>query len=129
MELTISYSQLIVMNHEEKQPYVEWTDEDFERGYAETDGTIIFETLSDYTCEIAAVVGKHVEKEGVMRTISAPFTVHNDGVYISSILSNKLHISIPQGAYILVVQAIPLEEPTEDELYKVQYELYFEERE
>lgn len=41
MELTISYSQLIVMNHEEEQPYVEWTDEDFERGYAETDGTII----------------------------------------------------------------------------------------
>ncbi|WP_410983801.1 competence protein ComJ [Bacillus cereus] len=129
MELTISYSQLIVMNYNGEQPYVDWTNEDFERGYTEAEGVIIFETISDYTCEIEVSAGKHVEKEEVMRTISAPFTVGNEGVFISSILSSKLHISIPQGEYMLVMQAIPLEEPTDDELYRVRYELFFEEKE
>ena len=41
MELTISYSQLMLMNYDGDQPYVDWTDEDFERGYAKTDGTVI----------------------------------------------------------------------------------------
>ncbi|KEK25937.1 competence protein ComJ [Bacillus gaemokensis] len=126
MELTISYSQLIVMNQDREQPYVDWTDQDFERGYAETEGTIIFEAISDYTCEIEASVGKHVENAAVMRTISVPFTVGNEGVFISSILSNKLHIRIPQGEYMLVMQATPIEEPTDDELYKIRYELFFE---
>ncbi|MBC6974217.1 competence protein [Bacillus sp. Xin] len=129
MELTISYSQLIVMNYDGEQPYVDWTNEDFERGYAEAEGVIIFEAISDYTCEIEVSAGKHVEKEEIMRTISAPFTVGNEGVFISSILSSKLHISIPQGEYMLVMQAIPLEEPTDDELYRVRYELFFEEKE
>lgn len=129
MELTISYSQLIVMNYDGEQPYVDWTNEDFERGYAEAEGVIIFEAISDYTCEIEVSVGKHVEKEEIMRTISAPFTVDNEGVFISSILSSKLHISIPQGEYMLVMQAIPLEEPTDDELYRVRYELFFEKKE
>ncbi|PFK46918.1 competence protein [Bacillus cereus] len=129
MELTISYSQLIVMNYTGDQPYVDWTNEDFERGYAEAEGVIIFEAISDYTCEIEVSVGKHVEKEEVMKTISAPFTVGNEGVFISSILSSKLHIAIPQGEYMLVMQAIPLEEPTDDELYRVQYELFFEKKE
>ncbi|MCI0764466.1 competence protein ComJ [Bacillus sp. TL12] len=129
MELTISYSQLIVMNYDGEQPYVDWTNEDFERGYAEAEGVIIFEAIADYTCEIEVSAGKHVEKEEVMRTISAPFTVGNEGVFISSILSSKLHISIPQGEYMLVMQAIPLEEPTDDELYRVRYELFFEEKE
>lgn len=30
MELTISYSQLMLMNYDGDQPYVDWTDEDFE---------------------------------------------------------------------------------------------------
>ena len=42
VELTISYSQLIVMNYDGEQPYVEWTNEDFERGYAETGGVHYF---------------------------------------------------------------------------------------
>ena len=50
----------------------------------------------------------------------------NEEVYITSILSNKLHIPIPNGEYMIVLQAIPLEEPTDDELYKVQYDFYFE---
>ncbi|MEY8347544.1 competence protein ComJ [Bacillus cereus] len=129
MELTISYSQLIVMNYDGEQPYVDWTNEDFERGYAEAEGVIIFEAISDYTCEIEVSVGRHTEKEGVARTISVPFTVGTEGVFISSILSSKLHISIPQGEYMLVMQAIPLEEPTDDELYRVRYELFFEEKE
>ncbi|MEN1934520.1 competence protein ComJ [Paenibacillus sp. 102] len=129
MELIISYSQLIVMNYNGEQPYVDWTNEDFERGYAETEGVIIFEATSDYTCEIEVSTGKHVEKEDVMRTISAPFTVGDEGVFISSILSSKFHIPIPEGEYVLVMQAIPLEEPTDDELYKVRYELFFEEKE
>lgn len=41
MELTISYSQLMLMNYDGEQPYVDWTDEDFERGYAKADGTVI----------------------------------------------------------------------------------------
>ncbi|WP_459499684.1 competence protein ComJ [Bacillus sp. C1] len=127
MELTISYSQLIVMNYDGEQPYVDWTSEDFERGYAEAEGVIVFEAISDYTCEIEGVVGKHTEKEKVMRTISAPFSVGTEGVFISSILSSKLHIPIPQGEYMLVLQITPLEEPTEDELYRVRYELFFEE--
>ncbi|MGQ0441757.1 competence protein ComJ, partial [Bacillus sp. B-TM1] len=40
MELTISYSQLMLMNYDGDQPYVDWTDEDFERGYAKADGTV-----------------------------------------------------------------------------------------
>ena len=41
MELTISYSQLMLMNYDGERPYVDWTDEDFERGYAKADGTVI----------------------------------------------------------------------------------------
>ncbi|MGN4424615.1 competence protein ComJ [Bacillus cereus group sp. MYBK30-1] len=126
MELTISYSQLMVMNSDNQQPYVDWTPEDFERGYAEVDGAIIFEAISDYTCEVEVTCGKHIEKEEVVRTISVPFTVKNEGVFITSILSNKLHIPIPNGEYMIVLQATPLEKPTDDELYKVRYDFYFE---
>ncbi len=129
VELIISYSQLIVMNYNGEQPYVDWTDEDFERGYAEAEGVIIFEAISDYTCEIEVSVGRHTEKEGVVRTISAPFTVGSEGVFVRSILSDTLHITIPKGDYMLVLQAMPLEEQTNDELYKVQYELFFENQE
>ncbi|PFE05806.1 competence protein [Bacillus cereus] len=129
VELTISYSQLIVMNYDGEQPYVEWTNEAFERGYVEAEGVVIFEAISDYTCEIEVSVGKHIEKEGVIKTISAPFTIGNEGVFIRSILSNTLHIPISQGEYVLVMQAMPLEKPTDDELYKIQYELFFEEKE
>ncbi|CAI8792493.1 Competence protein [Bacillus sp. IT-79MI2] len=129
VELTISYSQLIVMNYDGEQPYVDWTNEDFERGYAEAEGVIIFEALSDYTCEIKATVGKRIEKEETMRTISVPFRVGDEGVFVRSIFSDKFPISIPKGDYLLVLQAIPLEEPTDDELYKIQYELFFEEKE
>ncbi|MED0959316.1 competence protein [Bacillus cereus] len=126
MELTISYSQLMVMNSDNQQPYVDWTPEDFERGYAEVDGAIIFEAISDYTCEVEVTCGKHIEKEEVVRTISVPFTVKNEGVFITSILSNKLHIPIPNGEYMIVLQATPLEKPTDDELYKVRYDFCFE---
>ncbi|MGR3774913.1 competence protein ComJ [Bacillus paramycoides] len=126
MELTISYSQLMVMNSDNQQPYVDWTPEDFERGYAEVDGAIIFEAISDYTCEVEVTCGKHIEKEEVVRTISVPFTVKNEGVFITSILSNKLHIPIPNGEYMVVLQATPLEKPTDDELYKVRYDFCFE---
>lgn len=63
MELTISYSQLMLMNYDGEQPYVDWTDEDFERGYAKADGTVIFEALSDYTCEVKVTQGKHMRKK------------------------------------------------------------------
>lgn len=126
MELTISYSQLMVMNSDIQQPYVDWTPEDFERGYAEVNGAIIFEAISDYTCEVEVTCGHHIEKEEVVRTISVPFTVKNEGVFITSILSNKLHIPIPNGEYMIVLQATPLEKPTDDELYKVRYDFFFE---
>lgn len=126
MELTISYSQLMIMNYDGQRPYVDWTPEDFERGYAEVDGAIIFEAISDYTCEVEVTCGNHIEKEEVVRTISVPFTVKNEEVYITSILSNKYHIPIPNGEYMIVLQATPLEEPSDDELYKVQYDFYFE---
>ena len=89
------------------------------------DGAIIFEAISDYTCEVEVTCGNHI-KEEVVRTISVPFTVKNGEVYITSILSNKYHIPIPNGEYMIVLQATPLEEPTDDELYKVQYDFYFE---
>ncbi|PEV28462.1 competence protein ComJ [Bacillus thuringiensis] len=129
MELTISYSQLMLMNYDGEQPYVDWTDEDFERGYAEAEGTVIFEALSDYTCEVKVTPGKHIEKEEVVRTITVPFTVENESIVITSILSNKFQMSIPNGEYTVVLQAIPLEEPTDDELYKIQYEFFFESKE
>ncbi|KFM99423.1 competence protein [Bacillus clarus] len=129
MELTISYSQLMLMNYDGQQPYVEWNDDDFERGYVKADGVIIFEAISDYTCEVKVTVGKHIEKEEIVRTISVPFIVKDEGVFITSILSNKLHISVPKGEYVLVMQATPLEEPTDDELYKIQYEFFFESKE
>lgn len=34
-ELTISYSQFMLMNQDMTPPHVDWTDKDFERGYAE----------------------------------------------------------------------------------------------
>ena len=93
MELTISYSQLMLMNYDGEQPYVDWTDEDFERGYAKADGTVM-EALSDYTCEVKVTPGKHIEKEEVVRTITVPFTVENESIVITSILSNKFQIPI-----------------------------------
>ncbi|MGR5875552.1 competence protein ComJ [Bacillus pacificus] len=126
MELTISYSQLMLMNYDGDQPYVDWTDEDFERGYAKADGTVIFEALSDYTCEVKVTLGKHIEKEEVIRTVTVPFTVENECIVVASILSNKFQIPIPNGEYTVVLQATPLEEPTDDELYKIQYEFFFE---
>ena len=92
MELTISYSQLMLMNYDGEQPYVDWTDEDFERGYAKADGTVIFEALSDYTCEVKVTPGKHIEKEEVVRTVAVPFTVENECIVVTSILSNKFQI-------------------------------------
>jgi len=124
MELTISYSQLMLMNYDGEQPYVDWTDEDFDRGYAKADGTVIFEALSDYTCEVKVTCGKHIEKEEVVRTVTVPFTVKNECIVVTSILANKFQIPIPNGEYTVVLQATPLEEPTDDDLYKIQYKYY-----
>ena len=60
----------------------------------------------------------------MIRTITVPFTVENESIVITSILSNKFQIPIPNGEYTVVLQAIPLEEPTDDELYKIQYEFF-----
>ncbi|PEA55399.1 competence protein [Bacillus pseudomycoides] len=127
MELTISYSQLMVMNQDMTPPYVDWTDKDFERGYAEAGGTIIFEALSDYTCEVVVYTRKFVENKEAVRIVSVPFTVMQEGVFISSVLTSKLHFFVPSGDYIVTMQAVPLEEPSADDLYKVKYELFFEE--
>ncbi|MGG2095695.1 competence protein ComJ [Bacillus sp. S13(2024)] len=127
MELTISYAQLIVMNQDRTSPYVDWTDTDFERGYARAEGTIIFEALSDYTCEVRVFTQKFVEKKEAIRTVSVPFTVLQEGVFISSVLANRFHFLVPSGEYIVTMQAILLEEPSADGLYKVRYEVFFEE--
>ncbi|MCM3736008.1 competence protein ComJ [Bacillus cytotoxicus] len=127
MELTISYSQLMVMNKDITPPHVDWTDKDFERGYAEAGGTIIFEAISDYTCDIMVYTQKFVENKEAVRIVSTPFTVMQEGVFISSILTNRLHFLVPSGDYIVTMQAVPLEEPSADDLYKVKYELFFEE--
>ena len=68
--------------------------------------------------------GKHIEKEEVIRTVTVPFTVENECIVVTSILSNKFQIPIPNGEYTVVLQATPLEEPTDDELYKIQYEFF-----
>ncbi|HDX9588514.1 TPA: competence protein [Bacillus pseudomycoides] len=127
MELTISYSQFMVMNHDMIPPHVDWTDKDFERGYTEAGGTIIFEALSDYTCEIVVYTQKFVENKEAVRIVSAPFTVIQEGVFISSVLTNKLHFFVLPGDYIVTMQAVPLEDPSADGLYKIKYELFFEE--
>ncbi|MDC2864898.1 competence protein ComJ [Bacillus sp. BP-3] len=127
MELTISYSQFMVMNQDMTPPHVDWTDKDFERGYAEAGGSIVFEALSDYTCEIMVYTRKFAENKGAVRIVSAPFTVLQERVFISSVLTGKLQFFVPSGAYIVTMQAIPLEEPSADDLYKVKYELFFEE--
>ena len=64
----------------------------------------------------------------MIRTITVPFTVENESIVITSILSNKFQIPIPNGEYTVVLQAIPLEEPTDDELYKIQYEFFLKVR-
>ncbi|EMA6341362.1 competence protein ComJ [Bacillus cytotoxicus] len=129
MELTISYAQFIVMNYDGPPPDIEWTDEAFERGYVQADDAVIFEAISDYTCEVEGYVGQHREREGIVRKVSVPFVVKDEGVFVKSILSNTVHIDVPKGNYMLVLQVIPLEEPTDDELYRVRYELYFEREE
>ncbi|MEH7464699.1 competence protein ComJ [Bacillus thuringiensis] len=50
-----------------------------------------------------------------------------EGVFISSVLTSKLHFFVPSGDYIVTMQAVPLEESSADDLYKVKYELFFEE--
>ena len=127
VELTISYSQLMVMNQDVTPPHVDWTDKDFERGYAESGDAIIFEAISDYTCEIMVYTQKFVENKEAVRIVSAPFTVLQERVYISSVLTSKLPFLVPSGNYIVTMQAVPLEELSADNLYKVKYELFFEE--
>ena len=60
----------------------------------------------------------------MVRTVAVPFTVENECIVVTSILSNKFQIPIPNGEYTVVLQATPLEEPTDDELYKIQYEFF-----
>lgn len=127
MELTISYSQLMVMNQDTTPPHVDWTDKDFERGYVEAGDAIIFEAISDYTCEIMVYTQKFIENKEAVRIISAPFTVLQERVFISSVLTSKLQFVVPSGDYIVTMQVVPLEEPSADDLYKVKYELFFEE--
>ncbi|MFP3325839.1 competence protein ComJ, partial [Planococcus sp. SIMBA_160] len=52
--------------------------------------------------------GKHIEKEEVIRTVTVPFTVKNECIVVTSILSNKFQIPIPNGEYTVVLQATPL---------------------
>ena len=52
--------------------------------------------------------GKHIEKEEVIRTVTVPFTVENECIVVTSILSNKFQIPIPNGEYTVVLQATPL---------------------
>ncbi|MEI4803132.1 competence protein ComJ [Bacillus sp. FJAT-51639] len=65
---------------------------------------------------------KFVENKEAVRIVSAPFAVLQERV-----LTSKLPFFVPSGEYIVTMQAVPLEEPLVDDLYKVKYELFFEE--
>ena len=70
---------------------------------------------------------KFVENKEAVRIVPAPFAVLQERVFISSVLTSKLPFFVPSGEYIVTMQAVPLEEPLVDDLYKVKYELFFEE--
>ncbi|WP_416827044.1 competence protein ComJ [Ectobacillus polymachus] len=123
--LTISYNQLFVANEKSEVPVIDWTDEDLQKGYMVFDEGIVFEALCNTSCEITVSIGNIVQKEGALRIMSVPFDVTETTIIVYSILSEKLWFSVPKGSYNLSVQVIPLQKPTDDELYSIRYECYF----
>ncbi|WP_257958653.1 competence protein ComJ [Bacillus sp. V3-13] len=118
----MSYSQITVFNEGLENPFSDWTDAHLDQGFVWRQGSVSFGALSDFHCEVeVALGGKAAASDQAVRSIAVPFTVGNNGVTIASILSNELNFAIPAGTYELLFEAIPLEEPTENGLFKVRY--------
>lgn len=123
--ITISYNQLFVTNKNIQAREIIWTDADLQNGYATFQGGIVFEAQSNYSCEISVIIGGFVPKKEALRTVVVPFQTMENSVDVYSVLSEKLSFPVPNGLYTLSVQAMPIEKPTDDELYRICYELYF----
>ncbi|WP_379966784.1 competence protein ComJ [Ectobacillus sp. sgz5001026] len=123
--LTISYNQLFVTNENIQVRDIIWTDADLQNGYVTFQGGIVFEAQSNYSCEISVIIGKFVPKKEALRTVTVPFRIMENSVAVYSVLSEKFSFPVPNGLYTLSVQALPMQKPTDDELYRICYELYF----
>lgn len=124
-EITISYNQLFITNENIQAPEIIWNDTDLQNGYATFQGGIVFEAQSNYSCKVSVKIGGFVPKKEALRTVTTKFQITENNVAVYSVLSEKLSFPVPKGLYTLSVQAVPLQKPTDDELYSVCYELYF----
>jgi Competence protein J (ComJ) len=125
-ELTISFSQLILYQAGIKKPFLEWEEDDIKRGYIKTNDVLSFETLSDSTCEISVQVSNQYKPiEGSVRSHSLPFEVKEDGITVSSVGQKGLLFKLPKGLYTIYFDAMPLEHPNLEGLYRVKYSFQF----
>ncbi|MDQ0220185.1 competence protein ComJ [Peribacillus cavernae] len=127
-ELHISYSQITVFNKGLENPYSDWTDKHINQGFVWREGTVSFGTLSDSLCKIEVILGGEITASAeAIRSIVVPFTTADTGITISSILSKEYNFVIPAGSYELLFEAFPLEPPSENDFFKVQYSFTFAE--
>ncbi|WP_047154055.1 competence protein ComJ [Aneurinibacillus tyrosinisolvens] len=125
-ELTISYSQIAIFNKGMDTPFSDWKDEHVKQGFAWREGTVSFGTLADDTCEIEVSLNDEVNaSEQAVRSIVVPFQVGEKGVTVSSILSKQYDFDIPHGIYELLFEAVPLEPPSANGMFKVRYVFRF----
>ncbi|EIT86418.1 competence protein J [Fictibacillus macauensis ZFHKF-1] len=125
-KLLISYSQLIITNTDEEHSSFQWSDEDVKRGYSVQRGAVAIEAINNDESEIEVIVGSYLPSEKATVTYSLPFPVRADSIIVTSPGAVTLPFSVPKGTYQLHVEAIPLQQPTDDGLFPVRYQLYFD---
>ncbi|SFX68243.1 Competence protein J (ComJ) [Thermoactinomyces sp. DSM 45891] len=125
VQLLVSYSQVNVFNTDLQDPFNDWTDTHVQQGFSWREGSVSFGALSDWESKISVGLGDEIyTNEQAIRSIVVPFHVEDNGITVTSILSEEFIFDIPQGSYELLFHAIPLESQEKD-LFKVRYEITF----
>lgn len=124
-KLMISYQQFTLYQKGVKRPHLDWSEEAVKRGYSASEEAVAFAALTSTEAEFEVWLDVQEDIEGSVQSVTVPFKVNEDGVEIRSIMSEKLSYSIPKGSYYVTCQAVPLETPNREGLYKVKYILIF----
>ncbi|MCD7036124.1 competence protein ComJ [Metabacillus sp. GX 13764] len=124
-KLMISYQQFTVYQKGAKKPHLDWSDDAVERGFTAGEDAVSFAALASTEAEIEVWMDAEPDEKGAVQSVTVPFQVVDEGIEIRSILSGKLSYPIPAGNYYVTCQAIPLEKPNKEGLYKVKYVIIF----
>ena len=104
--LHVSYAQIAVFRAGLPEPFILWTDEQVESGYAWTRESVSFKTPIEAGNCLVEVVESHDRQVPADRSIDVLFTVPEDGLLEIASISDSHQVTMPAGTVTLRYTAL-----------------------